>query len=67
MTTTTTELTGFASIALIYALDSNPEGWVNEESLLDLAIGGGSGKRMINEGDSSIRKFDNIIFNRMNI
>jgi Holliday junction DNA helicase RuvB len=49
MTTTTTELTGFASIALIYALDSNPEGWVNEESLLDLAIGGGSGKRMINE------------------
>jgi Holliday junction DNA helicase RuvB len=49
MTTTATELTGFASIALIYALDSNPEGWVNEESLLDLAIGGGSGKRMINE------------------
>jgi Holliday junction resolvasome RuvABC ATP-dependent DNA helicase subunit len=49
MTTATTELTGFASIVLIYALDSNPEGWVNEESLLDLASGGGSGKRMINE------------------
>ena len=49
MTTTATELTGFASIVLIYAVDSNAEGWVNEESLLDLASGGGAGKRMIND------------------
>jgi len=49
MSVATSELTGFASIVLIYAIDSNPEGWVNEESLLDLASGGSSGKRMLNE------------------
>ena len=49
MKTNTTELTGFASIVLIYAIDANPEGWVNEESLLDLASGGSSGKRKIND------------------
>ena len=49
MKTNTTELTGFASIVLIYAIDANPEGWVSEESLLDLASGGSSGKRMIND------------------
>lgn len=49
MSVATTELTGFASIVLIYAIDAYPEGWVNEESLTDLASGGSSGKRMLNE------------------
>jgi len=34
---------------LIYAIDSNPEGWINEDSLVNLASGGSAAKRMINE------------------
>lgn len=34
---------------LIYAIDSNPEGWINEDSLNNLASGGTAAKRMINE------------------
>jgi holliday junction DNA helicase RuvB len=34
---------------LIYAIDSNPEGWINEDSLINLASGGSAAKRMINE------------------
>ena len=40
---------GFESIVLIYAIDSNPEGWMNEDSLINLASGGSAAKRMINE------------------
>lgn len=40
---------GFESIVLIYAIDSNPEGWINEDSLINLASGGSAAKRMINE------------------
>jgi len=34
---------------LIYAIDSNPEGWINEDSLINLATGGIAAKRMIND------------------
>lgn len=34
---------------MIYAIDSNPEGWINEDSLVNLASGGSAAKRMINE------------------
>ena len=40
---------GFESIVLIYGIDSNPEGWINEDSLINLASGGNAAKRMISE------------------
>lgn len=41
--------TGLESLVLIYGIDSSPSGWINEDSLIHLATGGSSTKRVIDE------------------